>query len=413
MIIQQDQIPDFSQNNFLAPLSFISGLNRTDTEKSVLYFDIETTGFSAQYTLCYLIGCVYWEDESWRYIQWFLDNPSEERQLLETFFDFAQRFRYLIHFNGEGFDLPYLKSRAALLGIEGGFDLFYDKIISIDLFHAAKSVKELLKLEHYKQKNLEQFLGIARTDRYSGKDMVAVYQSYIQAQPNVSQSNISQSDVSQSNISQSEALDILLLHNHDDIAALPLLTSLLSYTLLQAYQLDSIECRVNQTTDYGSTPVTELIVSAVLPAAVPIAVSYGKEPYYIKIDGNILKIRIRMYNGELKYFYTNYKDYYYLPNEDRALHKSVAFFVDKNFRTQSKAANCYSKKSGMFLPQPTELVTPHFKAEYHDKQSYFEADSAFFHDKNKLSAYINHILNFILPSYRKTAYQTHSQAPCD
>ena len=40
----------------------------------------------------------------------------------------------------------------------------------------------------------------------------------------------------------------------------------------------------------------------------------------------------------LKYFYDNYKDYFYLPKEDTAIHKSVATYVDKDFRQKAKTA---------------------------------------------------------------------------
>ena len=366
-------------------INYTEAFNETD---NMLFFDIETTGFSPKHTLCYLIGCTFYTDGSWNYIQWFLDSLSEEAALIKEFFHFASGYKYLVHFNGDGFDLPYLKERCTILDIKEDFDSFADNIISVDIFKAAKSVKELLKLDNYRQKTLEQFLGIARNDIYSGGDLTQVYNDYIK-QPDEK------------------------LHNHDDITALPALMPLLSYCSISMYDRNSITYTVNATSGYTGEPLTELILSLTLPYEVPVAVSYGKEPFYIRISGNVLKIRVRMCTGELKYYYPNYRDYYYLPDEDKALHKSVASFVDKDHREQAKAENCYIKKSGTFLPQMSELEMPHFKINYNDKYTFFEASDKFMKSKEKLTAYTDHILDFTLPSCRKTIYQTHNPEPCD
>ena len=47
-------------------------------------------------------------------------------------------------------------------------------------------------------------------------------------------------------------------------------------------------------------------------------------------------INAPIYTEELKFFFDNYRDYYYLPAEDMAVHKSVASYVDKNYREPAK-----------------------------------------------------------------------------
>jgi hypothetical protein len=74
----------------------------------------------------------------------------------------------------------------------------------------------------------------------------------------------------------------------------------------------------------------------------------------------------------------------------------VAFYVDKNFRTQAKAANCYSKKTGRFLPQFHEIISPCFRLEFHDQQSYFEVDDLFQNDKTLQYAYVRDIISQVL-----------------
>lgn len=95
-------------------------------------------------------------------------------------------------------------------------------------------------------------------------------------------------------------------------------------------------------------------------------------------------------------FYSDYTNYYYLPFEDRAIHKSVAFYVDKDFRTKAKAANCYSKKTGMFLPQKSEVISPYFKIDYSDKKMYFELDDTFCNSYDSQYSYMMHVISTLL-----------------
>ena len=65
---------------------------------------------------------------------------------------------------------------------------------------------------------------------------------------------------------------------------------------------------------------------------------------------DIKNYRYAEFTGELKTFFKDYKDYYYLPAEDTAIHKSVGEFVDKKARVQATARTAYIKKTGSFLP---------------------------------------------------------------
>jgi len=56
-------------------------------DKRAIYFDIETTGLSAQSSYVYLIGCAYEEDGIYYLTQWMCTEPSEEKELLRLFFD--------------------------------------------------------------------------------------------------------------------------------------------------------------------------------------------------------------------------------------------------------------------------------------------------------------------------------------
>ena len=110
-------------------------------------------------------------------------------------------------------------------------------------------------------------------------------------------------------------------------------------------------------------------------------------------------MKIPIYEEELKYFYSNYHDYYYLPTEDVALHKSVAGFVDKSYRLPASAANCYTRKQSSYLPQWDYVFTPFFKRDYKSQELFFELTDELKKDRSAFSQYASHVLNMIGAAY--------------
>jgi hypothetical protein len=153
------------------------------------------------------------------------------------------------------------------------------------------------------------------------------------------------------------------------------------------------ETRLESYRAADGTEGKELLISLENDFAVPKRVSYQFREFYLIMKDASTTIRIPVFSGELRYFYDNYKEYYYLPKEDMAVHKSVASFVDKSFRQSAKAANCYTRKSGDFLPQYTTVMSPEFRREYKDRVSYFELNEDFRTSDVMLRRYVAHILH--------------------
>ena len=84
--------------------------------------------------------------------------------------------------------------------------------------------------------------------------------------------------------------------------------------------------------------------------AIPVPLAYDSAPVSLELNRDTLVCNIALYQGELKYFYSNYKDYYYLPLEDTAIHKSVGEYVDRDARTKATARTCYTKSKGSSSP---------------------------------------------------------------
>lgn len=341
--------------------------------ETCVFFDIETTGFSAAHTQVYLIGCAARRGNVICTTQFFAEQPQEEKLILLAFYKLLSQYDTVITFNGLGFDVPYLKGRYAHYQIEEQLDAFH----YLDIFKSVSKYKTLLKLPNMKQKSIEAFLGIDREDTYSGGDLINVYSEYMK--------------------SPSEyGLKLLKLHNYEDVTGMIDLLPILSYVRLfeGAFTLTSYE--KNSYEAYEGCHALELILTLQTDYPLPKRFSFGYQDIYLTGFKNQVKIKVKIYQGELKYFYSNYKDYYYLPAEDMAIHKSVAFYVDKDYRTRAKAANCYSKKTGCFLPQYEEVFNPYFKLEYHDRISYFEMTEDFTEVPEAQRKYAMHLLQYLL-----------------
>ena len=108
-----------------------------------------------------------------------------------------------------------------------------------------------------------------------------------------------------------------------------------------------------------------------------------------------MELSIRVYKGTLKYYYPNYKDYYYLPFEDRAVHKSIGACVDKEARIKATASNCYTKTTGFFLPQFEAIWEPVMKQEYKDKMLYAALGDVYLAEEHCLNQYTSAILSYL------------------
>lgn len=343
-------------------------LSRLGNPTGLLFFDIETTGFSGDYNTVYLIGCVYKRENIWHFIQWFADSLDSESEVLEHFFQFAKGFHTLVHFNGDTFDIPFLQKRVQALGLSCSFD----GLESFDIYKRIKPYKKHLGLSSMKQKAIEGFLGIDREDRYTGGQLIEVYGEYVKTKDD-------------------DLLRLLLLHNEDDLKGMPALLPILFYPDFFSQDFTLTEVRRIA----GETPRLLLSLEGERETVLPVPLRASVPSYSLCAEGNCLELSLRLYEGTLKFFYPNYRDYYYLIYEDTAVHKSVGEFVDKSARIKATRETCYTKKSGTFLPQPTPLWTPDFRNSCSDKHGFFECSPDCFSDAKKVSEYARQVMKAV------------------
>ncbi|MDE6418963.1 MAG: ribonuclease H-like domain-containing protein [Lachnospiraceae bacterium] len=348
-------------------------LEQLGEKEDILFLDIETTGFAARSSSLYLIGCIYYRRDRFYLIQWFAEQPSEERAVLEAFFTFAASYRYLVHFNGNHFDIPYIEQKCAQYELPFGFEGFQ----GTDLYVRISPLKHFLKLPNCKQKTIETYLGINREDTLSGGELISVYLDYVKAPTE-------------------EAYHAMLLHNAEDIQGMVRLLPILSYVRLYQEGVRVVKVNANYYRDFHNVGRAELIMKLALPAPLPISVSnYAKGCFFSALEHNA-SLKVPLIDGELKYFYSNYRDYYYLPAEDTALHKSVSSFVDPEYRVAATAATCYTRKKSEYVPEWAPLFKPVFKSSYNAPDSYIELTDERRQDRDFFAAYATHVLQTMI-----------------
>ena len=342
--------------------------DRYSTFGKPVIFDIETTGFSPESSFTYLIGVLFPEENNWKMTQWLSETPEDEKELLTSFFYFMKDFQVLVHFNGDAFDLPYLMKRCTALELP----FFPENLQSIDLYRTFRPLKKLLKLSAMNLKSLEEFLSVSRKDTMDGGKLISVYHQFAQT-------------------GAYDLQEILLLHNHDDLLGTASLFSLFSYSdLLDGkFELSGVSQMEEDENSF------QLLLSLTLKTPVPKQISVPLEHGYLTACGSSCRMSIHGFRGNLKYFFNDYKNYYYLPLEDTAIHKSVASYVDREHRVPAKASTCYCRKNGCFLPVYDTAVTPLFKKDYKDVSYLMECTPEFLSDTRALEQYLSGLLKHV------------------
>ena len=200
------------KNVITIPLEFKPSINIDN----ICFFDIETTGLSREYHQIYLIGILFFNRESndWTLTQLLADSLSDEEDLLLSFTSMVKDFDRLVTYNGDSFDIPFVKKRLEKFGH------YWDVDTSLDLYKLMRENRDILEIPDLKLKTLEKHLGIFRDDLISGKDCIDLYKSY----------TVTKSD---------DTLNPILQHNYDDLQYMPHLLRI--YNIIDRHKTIKIE----------------------------------------------------------------------------------------------------------------------------------------------------------------------------
>lgn len=335
--------------------------------KDVLFYDIETTGFHRTRTRLYMIGYIYFENNKWYVEQHFADEFQDEKPLLKAFIELTKAKNLLISFNGDSFDLPYLKAKLERYCIRTSIN-----IQSVDLYKVVRSYKDLLNLPNYKLKTIEKLVGIYREDPFTGGDLIEQYHIYMENKDHRLEYN-------------------LLLHNKEDMIAL--------LNLMDIYHIfNSLDKLTNFKLLAYTLNDSDFSIELEPSVKMPVTLNFSLSDHLSLTIRERIRIKGNLKQDELKYFFSDYKNYFYIEEKDEAMHKSIANFLPANKRKKAKASNCYTKHQNTYLPLVNNDHFKCFKSEYKSKEYYTPVQ--LFQEQTGVVQYAHHVLAHLL-SYKK------------
>lgn len=326
--------------------------SQREIQEDMLFFDIETTGLSAARDPVYCIGCGYKDGGSLTTELLFAESAAEEPQIIRAFQERLSGFPTVITFNGSTFDIPFLKKRAALLGGDLSLDPFFRRT-HIDLYREARFLNRILRLPSCRQRNIEQFLGYLRRDPFTGGQLTEQYLQYLShPDPHIREA--------------------LLLHNEEDITGMFQTFGLLSYKQLLGGSFTVDTCVRTPDRDGREMLSIRLFPEYDLPANL----SLTGEDFSVFVKKKEVLMSYPVRHGELKMFFDDPENYYYLPQEDYAVHKSIGAYVDPAHRRKATRKNCYSKKVCDYISVPAKTAGSPLRQSYGDHGLYLELGHA-------------------------------------
>jgi len=293
-------------------------------DKKALYVDIETTGFNRKNDLIYLIGLLCYEEDELVVVQYLCEKPSDEYELLYKFNQLILNFDELIHFNGDNFDLPFIKERMRLYRIKENLS----NLKSMDFLKLLRPFKKVLGTDNLKLKTLEKLAGYSRIDPFSGGELIQLYNLYLNGDKSL--------------------ITSFILHNKEDMVGLYYLNifrPLISLTGLVITKKD-FEIVVD-----NHNNLNQIIISLNLPSEL-FQVNFKKNEYSILLNSQYLILSLPVLDGEYKTFFEDFKSYYYLVEEDYSIHESVASFVQSKFKKKATKHTAFTKRNDIYIKCP-------------------------------------------------------------
>lgn len=329
-------------------------------------FDIETTGLAADNSFLYLIGALMIKNDRLIFKQWFSEGPKDEADVINSFFSWLPDTTCLIHFNGRGFDVPYLSKKCKKLGIS----CILPQLPNIDLYRSFAPLKDFFNMDSRRLVAYERLIGLEREDQFNGGELIDVYKEFV-------------GRVKFDKEGADKLKHFLLLHNEEDILDMVPVLDLFAY-------MDLLVGNVSDATWEVADSTLKITVKAACQFPTncnkPLVFSPDIPNGRLEVNADTATFTIPIINCRLKHFYEDYRNYYYLPEEDMAIHKNVADSVSKEFRQQATKETAYTWTESDFVPQPNKGLEPYFSKSYKAPLNYVPVK--LINSTEKLSTYI-------------------------
>ena len=297
--------------------------NSISIQPHELLLDIETTGLSPEVSTVFMIGCGFSKNEKLHTIHWMADDLTleSEQSVLRSFSEWIHKYLSsqnsltFITFNGKQFDIPFLKSRFEQCSIPWPMILNDDSIL-IDYYRIALRTKHLWPVPNLKLHSLASWLGYKQQKTPSGRQLIKSYHNYIKEK-------------------DPAVLNLLFLHNKQDLEALVHITSIQYYFDVFEGHYDVLSLKYDDTH-------TRISIDMNIEQPLPSTIEFERFGFHILMSENHVHLDIPVYDQGLRFYYSDYKNYIYLTNEDYALHKSMATYIDKSQWVKANTENCYT-----------------------------------------------------------------------
>lgn len=164
---------------------------------NTIIFDIETMGLMPYKDM--VINAGFCDPQTGEVFQLFAENRADEERLIKEIFEILDRYEAVVTYNGNRFDIPFIKTRAGKYGIKD-----FPRFWSIDMYQYLRKYWPMAhRMPHLNQKSVEIALGLSddRDDKIDGGECIPLYEHYLVYQ-------------------DEESKQLILLHNADDVRQL-------------------------------------------------------------------------------------------------------------------------------------------------------------------------------------------------
>lgn len=291
--------------------TFIPMKHSYPASEHTYFLSLETTGLHPETSAIVMIGLAIWDEDGIITTQYFNQTGMEQKEVLESFFNDIPSDAFLITHYGNRFAVPFLTQKAEEFGLSNPLTF----VTSIDYYDIIRPWRSLFGFSSCKQKTLETFFSCYRSVSLSGKKLVKKYQDYIKHPTK-------------------EALDLLCIHNQESLKILAELSFLRTLDDIRLGHILSCDSKISE---------ESVIFSFSIDGDFPQEISISYRDISLSLDGKngALMLFIFPEKKSIHHYLTPIKDYYYLPVEDRAIHKSLASFVPKEYRKKATFDTCY------------------------------------------------------------------------
>jgi len=260
--------------------------------KEAFFFDIETTGLSREHSDIISITILLMEEKKYKIYQLYCEYKIDEKEILKYFKELVHNKKYVITYNGNNFDIPFIINKCDKNNIK--FDL--NLLVKIDLYHDMKAIRNKIDIINLKLKTVEEFFNVNRYDTITGQDVLILYEAY-RIEP------------------KKEFSQIILQHNYEDVFNLPIIFKKISNLHDKIIVVKNLIIKINfgdftfkKNTFIGKFHIISSLDKNYVHRAFNFNLNLNKESQILNID-----IPFKSYTDQ------KIGDFYYLNNDDYSI----------------------------------------------------------------------------------------------